>query len=121
MAEAIFNHLAKESDLSARATSAGTIPAEEADPQVVDILSKHHIEYTKHKPQKLTNEMLEEVDHIVSFGCLIPDMFPKSKFEEWLVEDPQTLEEYEGVFHIIQQHVVALLERLSKKSNSLSE
>lgn len=115
MAEAIFNHLAKEGGLSARATSAGTIPAEEADPRVAKILNKHNIEYAEHIPQKLNNEMLEEAEYIISFGCLIPDMFPEEKFEEWLVEDPHTPEEYESAFRTIQQHVVVLQERLYRQ------
>lgn len=116
IAEAIFNHLAKERSMPVRAVSAGTIPAEKTDPQVANVLSRHGIEYTEHKPQKLDNEMLNEADHIVSFGCLIPGMFPKSKFEEWLVDDPYTAEEYENVFLTIQKNILALQDSLSKQA-----
>ena len=115
MAEAIFNHFANKEGAPARAVSAGTIPATEVDPQVADILSRHAVEYTKQVPKKLTDEMLSEADYIVSFGCLIPDMFPRDKFEEWLVDDPQTPEEYEHTFRSIQQRVAALHEILRKK------
>ena len=115
MAAAIFNHLTQENGLPARAISAGTMPAEETDQHVAETLSRNDIEYTNHKPQKLTTEMLDGADQIVSFGCLIPDMFPKEKFAEWLVEDPNTDEEYESAFHIIVQNVTSLQKVLTSK------
>lgn len=108
MAEAIFNHLAKERSLSVRAISAGILPAEEVDSHVTTLLSCHGIMYQEQKPKKLHTEMLEEAYLIISFGCLVPDMYPKEKFEEWLVNNPRTPEDYENTFRTIFQNVVAL-------------
>lgn len=109
LAEAIFNHLAHEQQLDARAISAGTIPASETDPEVAVLLATYGVEYAASTPRKLTDEMLRSADRIISFGCLIPDMFPKEKFEEWLVDDPQTPEQYRAAYSIIKLKVEALL------------
>lgn len=110
MAQAIFNHYAKQRNLLAEAISAGTIPAHAVDPHVADILRSHHIPYTEHRPQKLTDELLSKADYIISFGCLIPDLFPKEKFEEWVVNDPRTTDEYEDAFQTIERNVLSLQE-----------
>ncbi|MEX2144840.1 MAG: low molecular weight phosphatase family protein, partial [Candidatus Spechtbacterales bacterium] len=83
IAEAIFNHLAK----NAKAESAGTIPADSVDPMVAEVLKERGIPFNPRIPQKITDKMLENVDFIVSFGCLVPSMFPKDKFEEWIIQD----------------------------------
>ncbi|MEX2405636.1 MAG: low molecular weight phosphatase family protein [Candidatus Paceibacterota bacterium] len=113
MAEAIFNHFAKGKETSVQAISAGTIPATETDSHVAAILAKHHIDFKEEAPKKLSDEMLEHADRIISFGCLIPDMFPKEKFEEWLVEDPQTEEEYEKAYVTIYEKVTDLFSAIS--------
>lgn len=107
MAEAIFNHLAK----NARAESAGTVPADAVDPMVGEVLAERGIPFTPHPPQKITDEMLSRADFIVSFGCLIPSMFTKEKFEEWIVPDPQTPEEYRAVRDEIFQKAAEFITR----------
>ncbi|MEX0877277.1 MAG: low molecular weight phosphatase family protein [Candidatus Spechtbacterales bacterium] len=105
MAEAIFNHLAKNS----KAESAGTAPANSVDPMVGEILAERGISFEPHAPKKITDEMLESADYIVSFGCLVPSMFPKDKFEEWVVADSKTPEEYrqarDDIFEKIEQFI----------------
>jgi arsenate reductase len=94
MAEAIFNHFAK----NAIAESAGTMPAKEVDPRVKEVLEEIDIAVSERiTPKKITDEMLKSADLIISFGCLVPSMFPKEKFQEWQVSDPQTIEEFRTV------------------------
>jgi protein-tyrosine-phosphatase len=94
MAEAIFNHFAKK----AYAISAGTMPANEADPRVKEVLQEIGITVRGLMlPKKVTDKMLQGVEHIVSFGCLVPSMFPPEKFEEWQIPDPQTDAELRAV------------------------
>ncbi|MEX0931448.1 MAG: low molecular weight phosphatase family protein [Candidatus Paceibacterota bacterium] len=113
IAEAVFNHLAQEKNIDAHAISAGTIPAQEVDTVVAGLLNEKDIKTQLETPRKLTDELLTQADRIVSFGCLIPDMFPKDKFEEWLVDDPKTPEEYKLAFDTIYQKVEDLLQRIS--------
>ncbi|MEX2405420.1 MAG: low molecular weight phosphatase family protein [Candidatus Paceibacterota bacterium] len=115
IAEAVFNHLANAKDIDMRAISAGTAPASEVDPLVTQILSEKGVVASPKKPQQLTDELLEKADRIVSFGCLIPDMFPKDKFEEWRVDDPETPEEYQEVFQIIFERVEGLLQKTDSR------
>lgn len=90
MAEAIFNHFATK----AVAKSAGTMPASEVEQRLRAILEEIGIAISESlTPKKITDEMLARADHIISFGCLVPSMFPPDKFEEWAIADPQTDEE----------------------------
>ena len=90
MAEAIFNHLAKKTV----AESAGTMPAKVVDPKIEGILAERGISFTPHTPRKISDTAIREADFIISFGCLVPSFFPKEKFEEWVIDDPETPEEY---------------------------
>ncbi len=90
MAEAIFNHLAK----NAVAESAGTDPADEIHPGVRDVLEEAGIALSPEaSPRDLSNEMMDEADLVVSFGCLVPSLFPESKFEEWEMPVAETTDD----------------------------
>ena len=91
MAEAIFNHLAKD----AVAESAGTDPAKEIHPMVREILEETGIDLPDEaSPKEVSNEMMDEADLVVSFGCLVPSLFPKDKFEEWEMPVPKTMDDF---------------------------
>jgi arsenate reductase len=90
MAEAIFNHLAQTDS----AVSAGISPAEEIDAKIIKVLQEIGIKIKSSKPKLLTDSMLKDADVIISFGCLVPSLFPKEKFQEWLIEDPASLKEF---------------------------
>ena len=109
MAELIFNHFAT----NMRAISAGTNPADEADPRISEILEEIEIPDAKPStPKKITDEMLEDADHIISFGCLTPAMFPLGKFEEWKLDDPQTDEELQETRDELVKRIKGLIGRL---------
>jgi arsenate reductase len=109
MAEAIFNNLSK----SAQATSAGTSPAKEIDPLTIQVLNEIDIKPKILAPKLLENSDLDSADIIVSFGCLVPGMFPKDKFREWLVDDPKTIEEYRKVRDEIREKVKTLISEVT--------
>lgn len=90
MAEALFNHIAKFTGW--RAESAGTMPADATDPLAFQVLQEAGVPAKNQKPKKITQETLDGTDMIVSFGCLVPSMFQKDKFREWIVDDPKTLD-----------------------------
>jgi protein-tyrosine-phosphatase len=110
MAEAIFNHLAK----SAVAESAGTMPAQEVDPKAKEVLKEIGIVISDNiAPKKVSDEMLWNADLIISFGCLVAAIFPKEKFEEWRVSDPQTIDE----FRTTRDNLVARIKTLIQEKN----
>lgn len=110
MAEAIFNSLATK----ARAISAGTMPADEVDPRIPKILQEIGIAVSESlRPKEVTDEMLQSAGIIVSFGCLVPSMFPPEKFEEWQVSDPETDEE----LHSVRDDLVERIKTFIHKHN----
>ena len=66
MAEAFFNQIAKG---KARAISAGSQPANDVNPSVVDAMREVGIDISKNKPKLLTFEMIEETEKAIIMGC----------------------------------------------------
>ena len=66
MAEAFFNHIAKG---KAQAMSAGTNPASAVDPTVIRVMQEVGIDISRNHPKKLTVEMMEQADKVISMGC----------------------------------------------------
>jgi arsenate reductase len=108
MAEAIFNSLSKNT----KAVSAGTMPAQEVDPLTIQVLKEVGITTDSLKPKTVTDEMLKEANLIVSFGCLVPSMFPKDKFQEWHIQDPTTIEEFRTVRDELTEKIKNLLQKI---------
>lgn len=119
LAEAIFNHLAKGTDW--RAISAGTIPTREIDPLAIQVLQEDGISAKSLEPKKVTNEMLKESDLIVSFGCLVPSMFPKDRFREWIIDDPKTLDDFRNVRDLLRDKIQKLIGELTYKNITRSK
>ena len=88
MAEAFFNHLAKSKAL---ATSAGTKPAPQVNPTVVEAMLEVGIDLRNQKPKLLTLEMLENADRVITMGCSVEGVCPASFIptEDWELEDPE--------------------------------
>lgn len=105
MAEAIFNSLSK----SDQATSAGTSPAKEVDLLTIQVLREIGINPKNPKPKLLQDSDLGTAGIIISFGCLVPSMFSKGKFQEWEIEDPKTIEEFREVRDQITKKVKELI------------
>lgn len=88
MAEAFFNQIAKG---KAVAISAGTQPANEVDPVVVEAMREVGIDISRQKPKMLTFEMLENVDRVITMGCSVEKACPASLVptEDWKLDDPE--------------------------------
>ena len=91
MAAAFFNALADPA--KARAISAGTEPAGEVHPEVVDAMREVGIDLTDQTPTKLSWDTAREADVIVSMGCgdACP-VFPGKRYEDWDLDDPAGLD-----------------------------
>jgi len=88
MAEAFFNHLAPD---NAVACSAGTLPADRVDPLVVELMLEEGIDISHAVPKKLTGEMMNNADRIITMGCGVEGVCPAKWIttEDWGLADPK--------------------------------
>jgi arsenate reductase len=73
-----------------QALSAGTIPAEQIHPEVVEVMHETGIDLTDRRPQLLTRELIEHADLIVTMGC--GDQCPYvrgMRYLDWDLPDPK--------------------------------
>ncbi len=84
MAEAFFNDLAGG---RARAISAGTDPAREVNPSVVEAMREAGIDISSNLPRALTSDAMEQADLVITMGCgaegVCPANFTES--DDWAV------------------------------------
>ena len=112
MAEAFFNKLAGG---KAKALSAGTQPADEVNPIVVEAMKEVGIDISGNKPKALTIEMAEKADRMITMGCgaEAEAVYPASFVEtgDWALEDPKgkSLEQVRKIRDEIKERVIKLL------------
>jgi arsenate reductase len=72
------------------AESAGTMPAEHVHPGVVDAMNEVGIDLSEKRPQKLTTELAEQADVVVTMGCgdACP-YIPGKHYIDWNLPDPK--------------------------------
>ncbi len=115
MAEAIFNSLA---DGRHGATSAGSQPAAQVNPVVVEALKEMGIDIGGKKPKKLTADAILGADLAITMGCG-PDICPiiTGEIREWELEDPhgKSIEEVRKIRDDIRAKVKALVDELDQR------
>lgn len=115
MAEAFFNKLAKG---KARALSAGTQPASEVNPVVVEAMREAGINISGNKPKMLTMNMVKKADRMITMGCgaeseaVCPASFLPT--EDWALEDPKgkSLEQVRKIRDDIKNIVIELVKEI---------
>ena len=87
MAEALFLEAAAGRH---EASSAGTDPADAVHPQVAAVMREVGIDLSGRKPQRLTDEVVEASDVVVTMGCgdACP-VLPGKRYVEWELPDPE--------------------------------
>jgi len=113
IAEALFNKYVKG---RFKAMSAGTVPAKQINPLVVEALKEIGIDISGKKPKLVTNEMIKEADKIITMGCgaaFCPANF-LPKVEDWALEDPKEkpIEKIREIRNEIDNKVKALIRKL---------
>jgi arsenate reductase len=88
MAAAFFNALADPS--KAHAESAGTQPGDRVHPEVLAAMKEAGIDLSGVKPRKLTQELAESADMLITMGCeeacpVVPGLVPV----DWPLPDPK--------------------------------
>ena len=110
-----MRHLAGE---AIQVYSAGSSPAKQINPAAAEAMSEVGIDITTQKPEKWTDEIVREVDAIISMGCgdTCP-VYPGKQYIDWEIQDPagQGIEMVRTVRDQIKQHVQELIVELLPK------
>jgi arsenate reductase len=69
--------------------SAGSDPAEDLNPAVVQALAELGVDMTEEFPKPLTDEVVRAADVVITMGCgdACP-IYPGKRYEDWELEDP---------------------------------
>ena len=72
------------------ALSAGTTPGERVHPEVVEVMRELGIDLAGRRPQRLTPELAEQADVIVTMGCGDECPYiPGKRYLDWDLPDPK--------------------------------
>jgi arsenate reductase len=98
-----------------QASSAGTSPGEHVHPEVVDVMREIGIDLADRVPRKLTTELAEQADVVITMGCGDECPYiPGKRYLDWDLEDPKgrPLDEVRATRDEISRRVSELLEDL---------
>ena len=98
-----------------RALSAGTTPADRVHPEVVEVMREAGIDIADRVPRKLTRELAEQADVVVTMGCGDECPYiPGKRYVEWDLTDPkgQAVEAVRATRDEIARRVDALVAEL---------
>ena len=103
MSQALFERAAGGAH---RALSAGTTPAGRVHPEVVEVMRELGIDLADRTPRRLTTELAEQADIVVTMGCgdQCP-WIPGKRYFDWDLPDPhgQSLETVRAIRDEIAQ------------------
>jgi arsenate reductase (thioredoxin) len=69
--------------------SAGSTPADEINPAVVDAMEELGLDMSEEFPKPLTDEVVKAADVVITMGCgdACP-IYPGKRYEDWELDDP---------------------------------
>jgi protein-tyrosine-phosphatase len=92
--------------------SAGSSPADEINPAVVQAMDEVGVDMSEEFPKPLTDEVVRAADVVVTMGCgdACP-IYPGKRYEDWVLDDPaaQDLEAVRRIRDEIDGRVQALI------------
>ncbi|MGH2583893.1 MAG: arsenate reductase ArsC [Dehalococcoidia bacterium] len=95
--------------------SAGSEPADQINPAVVEAMAELGIDISHEFPKPLTDEVVEAADVVITLGCgdACP-IYPGTRYLDWQVDDPagQPLEKVRAIRDDIRGRVEGLLREL---------
>jgi arsenate reductase len=98
-----------------RVISAGSEPADQLNPAVVETMGELGIDISAERPKKLEDGMVRESDVVITMGCgdACP-IYPGKRYEDWELEDPsgKDLETVRGIRDEISARIDGLLAEL---------
>ncbi|MEV6032737.1 arsenate reductase ArsC [Nonomuraea sp. NPDC052116] len=113
MAAAFLTHLAGD---RVRVRSAGSAPADQVNPAVVEAMAERGIDISAEIPKVLTVDAVQASDVVITMGCgdACP-IFPGKRYEDWVLDDPagQGVEAVRPIRDAIEARVRALISDLT--------
>ena len=112
MSQALFERAAEGRH---SAESAGTTPADRVHPEVVEAMGELGIDLSSRIPQRLTTELAERADVVVTMGCGDEcPVIPGKRYLDWDLDDPsgRTVEEVRAIRDEIAVRVSGLVAEL---------
>jgi protein-tyrosine-phosphatase len=95
--------------------SAGSAPADEINPVVVEAMTEVGLDLSGEYPKPLSTEAVEGSDVVITMGCgdACP-VFPGKRYLDWELDDPsgRPLDEVRAIRDEIERRVRGLLEEL---------
>ena len=112
MAAALLDHAAAG---RVRVTSAGSQPASQVNPAVVQVMAELGLDISREYPKPLTGDKVAAADVVITMGCgdACP-IYPGKRYEDWDLPDPAGLgvEAVRPIRDAIHGRVLALLRDL---------
>jgi len=115
MSDALFQRAAQGRHES---RSAGTRPAEQVHPVVADAMREVAIDIAGNRPQKLTDDLGQWADVVVTMGCGDECPYvPGKQYIDWALTDPaeKSLAEVRAIRDDIQARVIDLVRDLDAR------
>lgn len=100
-----------------QASSAGTTPADRVHPEVVEVMRELGVDLAGRVPRKLTRELAEQADVVVTMGCGDECPYiPGKRYIDWDLADPEgrPLDEVRETRDLIAAKVAGLVEELDR-------
>jgi arsenate reductase len=114
MAAALLDHRAKG---KVHVRSAGSEPADQLNPAVVDAMAEIGLDISKEFPKPLTDDAVKAADVVITMGCgdACP-FYPGKRYLDWDLEDPagKPLEVTRRIRDKIEERVQQLLVELDE-------
>jgi arsenate reductase (thioredoxin) len=117
MAAALLDHHAAG---RVRVRSAGSEPAYQLNPAVVQVMAEVGIDLTAEQPKPLTPDAVEAADVVITMGCgdTCP-VFPGKRYLDWDLPDPagQPVDQVRPIRDDIDRRVRQLLSKLLSEAS----
>jgi arsenate reductase (thioredoxin) len=121
MARALFDRVARGRHA---ASSAGTAPADQVHPEVIEVMRELGIDLAGRRPQQLTPELAQRADVVVTMGCGDQCPFiPGKRYVDWELSDPKgrPVEEVRATRDEIARRVADLLAELDSSPDRVGK
>jgi arsenate reductase len=117
MSEALFTRAAGG---RYQALSAGTTPADRVHPEVLEVMDELGIDLSDRTPQRLTRELAEQADLVITMGCGDECPYiPGKRYIDWDLPDPagQPRDQVRAVRDDIDQRIQVLIAELDANAD----
>jgi len=95
--------------------SAGSAPADEVNPAVIEVMNEVGVDLSEELPKLLTDEVVRAADVVITMGCGDAcRIYPGKRYEDWELADPagQDATAVRVIRDQIDRRVQALIEEL---------